>query len=66
MEKLLEEKLDEFEEEHNWWGMSSDMMAEVTLFTLGKLKEYLDETGAANEASAIQTALDYAEVHLET
>lgn len=65
MEKALEEKLEKIEEDLDWSGMTPDSMAEVTLYTLEKLKEYLDETGAANEASTIQAALDYAEAHLK-
>ena len=65
MEKALEEKLEKAEVDLEWAGITPDDMAEVTLYTLEKLKEYLDETGAANEASAIQAALDYAETHLK-
>ena len=66
MQKALEEKLAKFEDDHGWAGITTEDMAEVTIYTLEKLKEHLDETGAVNEASAIQTALGYAETHLET
>ncbi len=66
MEKALEEKLEKFEEEHDWSGITPSDMAEVTLYTLGKLEEHLNESGATNEASAIRAALEYAETHLET
>ena len=66
MEKVLEEKLEKFEEDHNWSGITPEDLAEVTLYTLGKLVEYLDESGATSEVSAIQSALEYAETYLET
>lgn len=66
MEKALEEKLEKVEEDLNWAGMHADDMVDITQYTLDKLKEYLDETGATNEAATIQEALDLCDTHLET
>jgi len=64
MEKALEKKFEKVEEELNWSGLHLDDMAEVTEYTLERLREYLDEIGAPNEAAIIQEALDCVETHI--
>lgn len=65
MDKLLENKLEQFEQDEDWSGMTPSELALVTAYTLKALYDYLDEIGAPNESSVIGSALDLVETHLQ-